>query len=93
MNGFEKFREESARVRREVRERTAGYITAALGLVAGLAWNEAIKAFIEYFFPVSQNSILAKLIYAIAMTIVVVVLTVYLMRFTGKERKSLPPLD
>ncbi|MBI4159908.1 hypothetical protein HY504_01950 [Candidatus Wolfebacteria bacterium] len=68
-------------------------MTAALGLVAGLAWNEAIKAFIEYFFPVSQNSILAKLTYAVLLTIIVVVLTVYLVRLTGKERKSLPPLD
>ena len=31
----------------EVKKKTLGYILAVLGLVSGLAWNEAIKAIIE----------------------------------------------
>ena len=73
-------------IKREVRERTAGYIVAALGFVAGLAWNEAIKALIESFFPQGNaNSVLAKFIYAILVTIVVVLVTVYLGKLFRKE--------
>ena len=39
--------EEDKRIRDLVRERTMGYIVGALGLVAGLAWNDAIKSLIE----------------------------------------------
>lgn len=77
---MENFKEETARLRQEVRERTVGYITAALGLVAGLAWNEAVKALIEYLFPLSQNTLLAKFLYAGIITVIVVVLSVYLSR-------------
>lgn len=79
-----KIKEESEELRREVRKRTVTYITAALGLVVGLAWNEAIKAVIEYLFPLSQNTMAAKLIYAAVMTIVLVLVTVYIF----KEQKE-----
>jgi len=59
-----------------------GYI---IGLVAGLAWNEAIKAAIEFAFPLSQNSLLAKFIYAVLVTAVVVLLSLYLTRLLGKR--------
>ena len=71
----------------EVRERAVGYIAAALGFVAGLAWNEAIKALIEYLFPLNQNTLLAKFGYAIAVTALVVAFTVYLTRWLGAERR------
>jgi hypothetical protein len=56
----------------DVRARTVGYITAGLGLVASLAWNEAIREFIRVVFPQEQDTLIAKLIYAFVMTIVVV---------------------
>ncbi|MFA6304955.1 MAG: DUF5654 family protein [Patescibacteria group bacterium] len=65
-----------------------GYITAGFGLVAGLAWNEAIKSLIEYLFPLNSNSVLAKFIYALAMTVILVVITFYLSKiFKQQERK------
>ena len=57
-----------------------GYILAGLGLVAGLAWNEAIKAFIEQVIPVGGNTLFAKLLYAGVVTIIVVFASVYLAR-------------
>jgi hypothetical protein len=47
-------------LREELKKQTLGYIVGALGLVAGLAWNEAIKAFIEFLFPLSQDTLLVK---------------------------------
>jgi len=64
----------------ELREKTAGYITAAFGLVAGLAWNDAIKSLIEYWFPLDKNSIAAKFIYAVLITVVLVIVSSYLIR-------------
>ncbi|MBI2463612.1 hypothetical protein HYV57_01510 [Candidatus Peregrinibacteria bacterium] len=73
---------------REVREKTLSYIIAALGLVAGLAWNEAIKGLIEYFFPMNANTILAKCVYAIIITLIVVFVSVYLTHLLKKKEEN-----
>ncbi len=77
---------------RNVREQTIGYIVAALSLVAGLAWNEAIKALITYFFPADDaNGIVAKFTYAGLVTLVVVILTIIVKRMLQPkvdEKKS-----
>lgn len=88
-----KVREEGKALQKEMRERTLGFITAGLGLVAGLAWNDAIKALIEYLFPLGKNSIPAKFIYAVLVSIIVVVLSTYLMRLLGRhdQKPPLPP--
>src|SRR3990167_6335210 len=58
-NSFGRIKEKSRELRREVKQRITGYIVAALGLVAGLAWNDAIRALIEYVFPMDQGSVWA----------------------------------
>lgn len=83
---IQKLKKESGELKEQVKQKTIGYILAALGLVAGLAWNEAIKALIDYFFPPNQNGLIVKFVYAILMTIVVVIITVYLIRLTSKEK-------
>ncbi len=85
---LDKLKKEGRTLRQEVRERTVGYITAALGLVAGLAWNDAVRGLIERFFPMDQQAIWAKFIYAALVTVVVVVLAVVLMRWAGKKDKD-----
>ncbi|HCP08242.1 MAG TPA: hypothetical protein DIT25_00350 [Candidatus Moranbacteria bacterium] len=65
-----------------------GYIAAAFGLVAGLAWNEAVKALIEEFLPRSQNHVAAKFIYAFFITLVLVLVTLYLARFTAEDESG-----
>lgn len=69
---------------REVQVKTIGYILTALGLVAGLAMNDAIKSTIEYVFPLSRNSIVAKLIYALLLTVIIAVVSAYLIRISEK---------
>lgn len=80
--------EESRKITEETREKTLGYIEAGLGIVAGLAWNEAVKGLIEYIFPLNKNSILAKFIYAVIMTLIVVVMTIYLSKIFKKGRNQ-----
>lgn len=78
----------SAAVANEVREKMVTYITAALGLVVGLAWNEAIKAAIEAYFPLSDDSVTAKFIYALAMTVLLVVMTGVLVKLAKKTSEE-----
>lgn len=82
----EKVQQERKRLQKEVRERAISYIAAAFGLVAGLAWNDAIKAFIEYFFPLSKNTLFAKFFYAVFVTFIVVFVTVYLARLLTSSK-------
>ena len=82
---FKKIKEEELRIREEVQKHTIGYVLAALSFVVGLAWNDAIKTLIEYFFPLNQDNILAKLIYAFFVTLIVVLATVYFVKSTEKE--------
>jgi uncharacterized membrane protein len=90
MDHIQKIREETKKIKAEIKTSTIGYILAALGLVAGLAWNDAIKTLIESLFPLSQNSIKVKFIYAAAITVIVVLLSIYLARLaaSGKEEKE-----
>jgi hypothetical protein len=83
-----KLSEEKQKLRKEIREKVVGYVGAGLGLIASLAWNEAIKAGIESLFPLNQDTILAKFIYAGAMTLILVVVTTYLIKLFGANEDS-----
>jgi hypothetical protein len=76
---------ESQKIGQKIKHQMYSYVVAALGLVAGLAWNEAIKFAIDYLFPISKNTILAKFLYASLMTLVAVVFTLYLARILKEE--------
>lgn len=78
--------EKKVSVREQVRAQAVGYIAAAFGLVAGLAWNDAIKAFIENLFPLSKDTVWAKFFYAVLVTVFVVVITGYLLRLANKKQ-------
>lgn len=82
---LEKIRQSSAELSREVREKVVGYIVAAFGLVAGLAWNDAVKATIETYFPAQENSLLARYGYAIFISVIVVSISVSLLRLTKRQ--------
>jgi hypothetical protein len=73
-------------IHQEVRNKVVTYITAAIGLIAGLAWNDAIKELIEHLFPVSQNTIIAKLLYALFITVLLAAASVYLAKFTSQDK-------
>ncbi|MFH0955763.1 MAG: DUF5654 family protein [Candidatus Falkowbacteria bacterium] len=87
-DNFEKIKIESSKISREAKDKTLGFIITAFGLVAGLAWNEAIQSLIKSFFTIDKNSILAKFIYAIVMTLVLVFITIYLAKIFGKDKEE-----
>lgn len=78
-------------LRRAVPERIITSIVTALGLVASLAWNEAIKDLINYVFPFGADSLLAKFLYALIITIFTVALTVELTRLIHQDEEDTQP--
>lgn len=58
-------------------------ITAAFGLVAALAWNEAIKDAVGLFFG-TDGSIWGNLIYAVLVTLLAVIMTMWIARSAKK---------
>lgn len=63
----------------EVVDKIAALITAAFGLVAALAWNGAIQAIFAEVFGEAGN-IAAMLGYAILVTVIAVVVTIWIGR-------------
>jgi len=57
--------------------------TTAFGLVAALAWNEAIKALFQEVFG-STSNIIGLFVYAIAVTVIVVAVTTRLAKLAEK---------
>jgi len=83
---IKKIAEEQKKIGIQVKEKTGGYILAAFGFVVGLAWNDAIKALIENLFPLDKNNLLAKFIYALIVTVLIVAATVILTKKTEKDK-------
>ncbi len=73
-------------LRQAFREKTVGYILTAFGLVAGLAWNDAISTFIKFFFPLDQNGLTAKFVYAIFVTIGIVIASNWLLKYAEPKK-------
>ena len=72
-------------VKTEVIEKLSALITAAFGLVAALAWNTAIQqAFTNIFGDAS--SITAMLIYAVVITIIAVIVTIWMGKIAEKSK-------
>lgn len=61
--------------------------TSGFGLVAALAWNEAIQSFvkdyIQRFYP-DQSGVISKLIYAVIITVFAVFVTYQLTRLAQR---------
>ncbi len=72
----------------ELLEKMTTLIAAGLGLVAALAWNDAIKGLFSIIFGKSSN-IAVMFLYAIVITVVVVVATIKLSRATNKLKEEL----
>lgn len=71
MKKLKAIEEKLKQAEREFRERTITLILGGFGLVAALAWNEAIKSLFETFLKTS-NQLIGKFIYAFIVTVIVV---------------------
>jgi acyl-CoA reductase-like NAD-dependent aldehyde dehydrogenase len=72
-------------MRAEIIEKIAALITAAFGLIAALAWNEAIQAIFVAVFG-EASSIAAMITYAVIVTVIAVLVTIWIGRRAGKAK-------
>jgi len=82
-------KEEKKDLRVEILEQVSNLATAGFGLVAALAWNDAIKAVFTALFPSPQGGILAQVGYALIITILVVTITIQLGRAVNLAKNQL----
>lgn len=75
-------------LRLELLEQTQRLSTASLGLVAALAWNDAVQSLVHELFG-TQSGLIAKFAYAILITALVVVVTLRLSRLIARLKKAI----
>lgn len=79
--------EKPTTLKTEILDKIAALVTAAFGLVAALAWNDAIKAVFKEVFGASET-IGPMLIYAVIVTIIAVILTIIVARAAAKAKNE-----
>ena len=79
--------EKPTTLKQEVLDKMAALVTAAFGLVAALAWNDAIKAIFKEVFG-DSSTIVPMLIYASMVTIIAVILIIIVARAVAKAKND-----
>ncbi|OPX58509.1 MAG: hypothetical protein A4E25_01621 [Methanobacterium sp. PtaB.Bin024] len=76
-------KKQAEEVKGQVLQTIATLLTTAFGLIAALAWNEAIKALILELLP-QQDGLTGLFIYAIIITVIAVIATILIGRAIAK---------
>jgi len=77
--------------RQELLKQVVTLSTAGLGLVAALAWNEAVQAFVNEYvnkYLSVGTGIISKFVYAVVITAFAVFVTYQLTKLVGEEDKK-----
>lgn len=76
----ERYRERAARLRSELVEKMSALATAAFGLVAALAWNNAIQALFKRWYPAPDDpaAIGPLILYALFVTLAAVLVMLWI---------------
>jgi len=74
-------------MKNEVIEKIGALVTVAFGLVAALAWNGAIQAIFKKVFGTAEG-IAPMLVYAVVVTIIAVVATLWVGRAAERVKKK-----
>jgi hypothetical protein len=71
----------------EVLDKFSELITTALGLVAALAWNEAIQQLLTQLLGEAGGALAAKFFYAFIITLIVIFATISVGRATERAKR------
>lgn len=77
----------SASLKLEILDKVASLATAGFGLVAALAWNDAIQSLFAAIFG-TQSTLVAKFAYAVLVTVLIVILTYRLGRWADRLKNE-----
>ncbi|MEO0248166.1 MAG: DUF5654 family protein [candidate division WOR-3 bacterium] len=75
-------------MQKEVIEKIAALMTAAFGLVAALAWNDAISSLFKEGGALHSLAAYGPWAYAILVTVIAVVMTIYIGRVAERAEKA-----
>lgn len=75
-------------LKKEVLGKMADLITAGFGLVAALAWNSAIQDLFRLLFGEQEGSLYAKLFYAVIVTAIAVIATIWIGNLMKKDKEK-----
>ncbi len=81
MNPFNKIQG----AKKEVKEKMLTLILVGFGLVAALAWNDAIQTLFKVLFPESEG-VIGKFIYAVMVTVIIVFISSSLRKVGGEDQ-------
>jgi len=86
---FDRFLEkyEVERIRDNFKERVLTIVIASLGLIAALAWDEALRHLFEIIFGAS-GTLAEQLSYAVIITVIAAVISVYLGKIYSKREEK-----
>ena len=84
----DKDKDKDLSLKEQILDKMGSLITAAFGLVAALAWNEAIKAIFAELFGTTET-IIPMISYAIIVTIIAVVVTILIARAISNAKKAI----
>ena len=73
-------------MKKQILDKVSTLMISAFGLVAALAWNGAIQAIFKEVFGTAEG-VASMLIYAVVVTIVAVIATVWVAKITPVEKK------
>lgn len=71
-----------AKIKHQIITSMSALITAAFGLVAALAWNDAIKGIFTLVFG-TPDKLAAQLAYAIVVTVIAIIITIWIGKLVG----------
>lgn len=77
--------EKPTSVKQEILDKIAALVAAAFGLVAALAWNDAIKALFRELFG-TQDQVGPMVGYALVVTVIAVIITLFVARAASKAK-------
>jgi hypothetical protein len=72
-------------VKGEVLDKLSVLVNSAFGLVAALAWNDAVKALFKYAFGTTEN-LAAMFAYAFFVTVLAVVFSIWVGRAVARAK-------
>lgn len=73
---------------RGIRSGAVASLTAAFGVVAGLAWNDAVRSLLDYLLPLDRSTVAAKFAYALVVTAIAVIAARSLLRMVDRNEKQ-----
>ena len=79
--------EKPVTLKQEILDKMGALVTVAFGLVAALAWNDAIKAIFKEVFG-DSGTLVPMLIYAITVTIIAVILIIIVARAIANSKNK-----